>query len=377
MKLQKTPPETSLDRIRKALGPCFFIGFKGLELPQHVGTFIEKNRIGGVTLFANNYESPRQVAKLIHQLQSLNIEHPLVIAVDQEGGLVQRFKTGFTRIPAARSIGDFGSEQVAQDWAELIAYELKAVGVNLVFSPVADINTNPKNPVIGTRAYGETEEVVTSMVSAAVRGFLKADLPCVVKHFPGHGDTFLDSHFHLPKVDTPMQTLKERELKPFLKAFEAGCECVMSTHIIVESLDPTTPSTLSSTVITDLLRKELHFKGLIFSDDMEMKAIADHFGAVDAALMAIRAGVNILLYHTEAFAFPVYEALVERLEQPEHEPLLLHLENSAYQLKKFKQDHYPDLSSLRTQYSSDAVHSTFDDPSYQQLANALKSLELK
>lgn len=323
-------------QLRKELGQCFFIGFSGFDLPPSVETFIKENGIGGVTLFANNYDSPAQVAELVNHIQSLSPEIPLAIAVDYEGGRVQRFKKPFTKFPEARLVGDQDSPKLAFECAEVMARELKTVGVNIVFAPVADINTNPKNPVIGRRAFGETEERVTKMVSAYVRGFLTNGVQCVVKHFPGHGDTSQDSHFHLPKVTTPLETLLEREFKPFTKAFKSHCELVMTAHIIVEKIEPKLPATLSKKIIQDILRGQLRYKGLIITDDMEMKAIADHFGVADAPLQALEAGCDILLYHTEPVQTAAFEGLLSKLSSPEGAEARRHLEDAGKRLIEFK-----------------------------------------
>ena len=321
------------------LGQSFFIGFAGLELPASVEKFIRENNIGGVTLFANNYESPAQVAELVNQIQRCNPETPLFIGVDHEGGRVQRFRKGFTRFPEARLIGDQDSPKLAYECAQIMGTELKAVGVNLVFAPVVDINTNPKNPVIGRRSFGETEERVSKVSSGYVRGFLNAGVQPVLKHFPGHGDTSQDSHFHLPTVRTSLETLRDRELKPFLKGFKAHANFVMSAHIIVEAVEPKLPGTLSKKILQGLLREELRFKGIIISDDMEMKAIADHFGSVDAACMALEAGVNVLLYHTEPFQNEVWDPLLTKLTSPSGKQALVGLQDSAKRLAVAKRDY--------------------------------------
>lgn len=327
-------------QIRKLLGQCFFIGFEGLELPPTVENFITENSIGGVTLFANNYENPAQVAELVNHIQSLSPELPLVIAVDHEGGRVQRFKKPFTKFPEARTIAEQDSPKLAYECAEVMARELKTVGVNVVFAPVADINTNPNNPVIGRRSYGDTEEQVTKMVSAVVRGFLSSGLQCVVKHFPGHGDTHKDSHFHLPKVSTPLETIMAREVKPFLKAFKSRCELVMTAHIIVEAIDPKLPATLSKKVLQGILREQMRFKGLIFSDDMEMKAMTDHFGQIDAPLMALEAGCDVLLYHTEPMQVVAFDGLLSKLTTPESAEACRMLEAAAARVTEFKKKHF-------------------------------------
>ncbi|MBI2606606.1 MAG: beta-N-acetylhexosaminidase [Deltaproteobacteria bacterium] len=336
------------DEIRKLLGQCFFIGFEGPELAPEVTKFITDNAIGGVTLFANNYESPAQVAELANSIQAIRPKNPLfgldgvplVIAVDHEGGKVQRFRKPFTRFPEAHAIGDLDSPKLAFEIAEAQAKELRAVGINVVYAPVCDINTNPDNPVIGRRAFGETEERVTKMVSAVVRGFVTNGVQPVAKHFPGHGDTAKDSHFHLPRVKTTLETLRGRELRPFSKVFRSRCSMAMTAHIIVETIDPKLPATLSPKIIQGLLREELRFAGLILSDDMEMKAVADHWGEIDAALMALEAGVNVLLYHTMPFITRVFEPLLAKLTSPEGARALAMLEASANRVLDFKKANF-------------------------------------
>lgn len=303
-----------LSRARKELGQLFLIGFPGLELSDDTSAFISQAGIGGVILFAQNYDSPGQLAELINQVQECRADLPLWIGIDHEGGRIQRFKKGFTRIPDAASITATDSPRLAFEIAEMMAKELKSVGINLNFAPVADINTNPKNPVIGVRSFGADEETVSKMSSAFVRGHLIAGVQACVKHFPGHGDTQQDSHFTLPKVSTPLETLKEREFRPFVKAFKGRCNFVMTAHIVNPTIDPKFPATLSSIFLRDILRKEIRYQKIVVSDDMEMKAITDHFGAEDAPRMAIEAGCDMLLYRTEAGGRHAYASLLKALE---------------------------------------------------------------
>ncbi|MBC7691371.1 MAG: beta-N-acetylhexosaminidase [Methylotenera sp.] len=319
---------SKIDDAKKQLGELFIMGFNGLELSDETSAFISQAQIGGVILFSHNYESPGQIAELTNQIQDCRHDLPLWISVDHEGGRVQRFKKPFTKIPEGQVIGANGSAKLAFDVSEMIAMELKAVGVNLNFSPVADIATNPKNPVIGARAFGAEEELVTKMVTAFVRGhLLQGVLPCV-KHFPGHGDTSTDSHFALPKVDDSLEVLREREFKPFLKAFKSGCPMVMTAHILNPKLDAEKPATLSSKTLQDILRKELRFTKLIISDDMEMKAITDHFGKDLAPRMALQAGCDLLIYRSEAATRAAYVSLTRDLENGDLDPNLI-LESAA------------------------------------------------
>lgn len=202
---------SNLEKAKNALGQLLITGFKGLELSDETSSFISQANIGGVILFAHNFESPAQVAELSNQIQEGRKDGlPLFISVDHEGAKVQRFKKGFTKIPEAGLIGAANSPKLTFEIAEMMARELKAVGMNVNFNPVADINTNPKNPVIGSRSFGEDEDVVSKMATAMVRGHLTQGILPVIKHFPGHGDTSTDSHFALPKVETTLETLRDR-----------------------------------------------------------------------------------------------------------------------------------------------------------------------
>lgn len=311
---------SNIDAARKALGQLFIIGFSGLELAEDTSAFLSQAGIGGVILFSPNYENPGQLAELVNQVQECRVGTPLWISVDHEGAKVQRFRKGFTRIPDAATLGACNSPKLTYELSEMIAQELKAVGVNINFFPVADIATNPKNPVIGARSFGDNEELVTKMVTAMVRGHLTAGVQPCVKHFPGHGDTSTDSHFALPRVDTPLEILREREFRPFVRAFRSHCALVMTAHILNPSLDPRLPATLSPTIIRDLLRKELRYNRLVVTDDMEMKAITDHFGAEDAPRMAIEAGCDLLVYRSEAAGRHAYASVLKALDEGKLNP---------------------------------------------------------
>ncbi len=312
---------SKIDQAKERLGELFILGFAGTELADDTSAFLSQARIGGVVLFAANYESPAQVTTLINQVQECRAgDLPLWITVDHEGGKVQRFKEGFTRLPEADLIAKKDSPKLLFELSEMIAAELKAVGINVNFAPVADINSNPKNPVIGTRAYGEDEDTVSKMVSAFVRGHLHQGVQPCVKHFPGHGDTTIDSHFALPKVEDTLAALHDREFRPFVKAFKSGCRWVMTAHLMNPNLDPKYPATLSKRVLTEILRDEMRYTGLIVSDDLEMKAIADHFGPEEAPRMAIEAGCDLLIYRSEGAARHAYASLLKALEEGRLDP---------------------------------------------------------
>lgn len=352
---------------KEVAGELLISGMAGLEVSDETAAFLTQSKIGGVLLFAHNYENPAQLAELSNQIQEARGQLPLWVSVDHEGGKVQRFKKGFTRIPDAASIGLTDSPQIAFGIAELMARELRAVGVNLNFCPVADIATNPKNPVIGNRAYGSDPETVAKMVSAVVRGHLVRGVQPCMKHFPGHGDTSVDSHFALPKLETPLEVLRAREFMPFLKGVRSKCSMIMSAHILNSHLDPKWPATLSPRVLREILRDELEFSGVIVSDDMEMKAVADHFGANEAPIQALKAGCDLLIYRTEAACRIAYEAIIRAIETKDIDAELV-LE-SAQRIRALKKKAFPKYQPAVIAQ----VGSHLNLPEFQQLIEKVES----
>ena len=296
------------------IGQILLTGLEGTELSEESSAFLSQARVGGVLLFTKNYTDPEQLQNLINEIQKCRPETPFWIAADQEGGRVQRFKAPFSIVPPALTLAKKDSPKLVYSVSEVIAKELKAVGVNLNFAPVADIWTNPENKVIGDRAFGTDETSVTKFVTPFLRGHLLHRVQACVKHFPGHGDTTEDSHFHLPKIARSAADLRDRELRPFLKAFRSHCGMVMTAHIINSHMDPDYPATLSSKTLFEFLRKELRYSRVIVSDDLEMQAITDHFGIEDAPVLALNASCDLLIYRTEKAARIAYEALVRAIE---------------------------------------------------------------
>ena len=292
----------------KELGQLIMTGISGTSLTEEESFFIENENIGGVILFSENYESPAQLAELINSIQALRFKYPLFIAVDHEGGRVVRFKKGFTPIPAMQELTKKNSPKFLFEVAEIVAKELSACGVNVNLAPVCDILTNTKNQVIGDRAFGTSEKEVSLYISSVIRGLQTNKVLACAKHFPGHGDTSKDSHFDLPKVDKTIDELRENEIRPFMKAAKSKVEFIMMAHLLIPSIDENLPTTLSPNAYK-LLRDELKFSRVIISDDMEMKAITDNFGLEDAALMAIKAGADIIEYRSFECAKRAYESL--------------------------------------------------------------------
>jgi beta-N-acetylhexosaminidase len=305
------------------LAQMFFVGVPGTELAKPTEEFLTEYQPGGVIYFQHNYETPALLAEMSEVIQDTRDKTanlPLFLGVDHEGGRVQRFKKPFTHFPEPASLGEIGSPKLAFLVAEVMAKELRAVGVNLDFHPLCDIHTRANNPVIGRRAFGNDDETVSKMASAMVRGFIANRVIACAKHFPGHGDTTVDSHVELPKIDASWEKLKSRELKPFVRVIRSRVDMIMTAHILNAALDPLYPATLSYSTITNGLRKDLRYQKLIITDDMTMDAVDKNFGE-DRIVLAINAGCDLLLYKNEergrAAMDTAFKFLAEGRIQPE------------------------------------------------------------
>lgn len=289
--------KVSLREIRRHVGQLAIIGFKGHAVPDGVRSLAREFDLGGVIFFARNVENPEQVADLSRESQELAAEIPLWVSVDQEGGRVARLKRPFTEWPPMITLGRAGAdnEQLAARFATALATELRAVGISMDYTPVLDIHTNPKNPVIGDRALADRAEDVARLGTVIIRTLQSAGIAACGKHFPGHGDTSTDSHFEMPLLDHPPDRLEAVELVPFKAAIAADVASIMTAHILIPSLDEELPGTLSPRIVDGLLKKKLGFNGLVLSDDLEMKAITGKYGHSEATVQAIAAGCDAVL----------------------------------------------------------------------------------
>jgi beta-N-acetylhexosaminidase len=297
-------------------------GFDGQEANDHAKRLIRDFRVQSLILFKRNVDSPAQVADLVRELQALALDagyaRPLLVAVDQEGGRVQRLRAPWTVWPPIRRLGELGSEDLARRMAGAISAELRACGIGLDFAPVMDVDTNPKNPVIGDRSFGRDPEQVGRLGVAFIEAMQAAGVAACAKHFPGHGDTEKDSHLDLPVVEHPRSRLEEVELAPFRKAIAAGVATIMTAHIVVRELDDKVPATLSARVVTTLLREELGYQGVIVADDLEMKAVSANWPPSVSSVLAAKAGCDLLpVCEHEDAQVAVIEALVRAEETGE------------------------------------------------------------
>jgi beta-N-acetylhexosaminidase len=278
--------------LRRQVGQLLIAGFDGHEIPVELKALAREFGLGGVILFARNIVEPEQVAELSAEASSLTPGLPVWVSVDQEGGRVARLKRPFTEWPPMATLGRSGDTGLAARFARALAAELKAVGITLDYAPVLDIHTNPRNPIIGDRALAERADDVARLGTVIVRELQAAGIAACGKHFPGHGDTSADSHHELPLVEHPLERLRQVELVPFRAAIEAGVATMMTAHVFLPALDEKRPATLSRRIVTELLREAMRYDGVIFSDDLEMKAIASAYAIPQAAVLAIEAGCD-------------------------------------------------------------------------------------
>ena len=331
--------------VRK-VGQRFMAGFHGHTASPEVRMLIRDFGVGHMVLFARNVDAPEQVAELVRELQSIARDaghaEPLMIAVDQEGGRVARMRAPWTVWPPQRTVGRAGSEDLARRRGAALAAELSACGIRLDFAPVVDLDTNPSSPVIGDRSFGDDPDTVGRLGAALIRGLQENGVAACAKHFLGQGDTDLDPHLDLPAVHHPRSLLEEREMRPFRAAVEAGVAGVMTAHVVLTDLDDSLPATLSPRIVKDMVRGKLGFTGVVFSDDMEMHAVAKRWKPSESAVLAALAGCDVIEYcadhdqqvdaleglirgvESERIAWTDLDAVVERVRALKRQYLIPH-----------------------------------------------------
>ena len=280
-------------------GQLIHVAIPAKTLDKTAQTEIENIRPGGVILFGKNIGSQSEIQKLtddIHQFAAVNKIPELIISADQEGGRVIRATEGVTMFPGAMALGQTRNSDYALFTGFQTSVELKNLGINMFFAPVLDINNNPQNPVINTRSIGPDRDVVTRLGTMFEKGARAGGSIPVIKHFPGHGDTSVDSHIGLPVIQKTLEELETFELIPFRSAINNGADAVMTAHILYPKIDGDMPATLSRKILTGYLREKLNYQGVIFTDAMEMEAISKHYKHVTPSVRALQAGADILLF---------------------------------------------------------------------------------
>lgn len=364
------------------IGQVLAIGFHQLHPSPEIIELIQKYRVGNIILFQRNIQNIQQVQELTNRLQTIAREaghrQPLLVMIDQENGMVRRFGQNTTIFPGNMALGAIGSAQIAYDVALAAGRELQALGINMNLAPVMDVNNNPANPVIGVRSFGEDAHLVARLGTAMVQGYRAAGILTCLKHFPGHGDTAVDSHLALPIIPYAMGRLEAIELVPFKRAIEAGADSVMIAHMYLPALmqNEMGPATLSHAVITELLREKLGFKGLIISDCMEMQAVSDTVGTERGIVGALKAGTDLVLVsHTYARQRGSIEAIQAALQDGSlSEERLQQAAEHVMQLKArtLSWDNLPDVTSLTV--IGNEAHQQLRDHAYELSTTVVKDV---
>ena len=310
--------------LEEQIGQVLMVGFWGITPSQDIIDLISRYHIGNIILFSRNIGSTRQVLELTQGLQRVAKEaghhYPLLIAIDQENGIVQRLGEAATLFPGNMALGAIGSDEIAYEVARATGQELLALGINMNLAPVVDVNNNAANPVIGVRSFGEDPRLVARLGAAMVKGYREAGIISCLKHFPGHGDTASDSHLALPTLPHALERLEALELVPFRRGIEAGADSVMIAHVSFPALtrQEELPATLSPAIVKGLLREQMGFHGVMISDCLEMQAISETFGVQRGAVMALQAGIDLVLvshlYERQRGSFETIRAAVETNE---------------------------------------------------------------
>lgn len=279
------------------IGQLVIVGLDGTTVKKQTKEMIEKYHVSGFILYKDNITSAAQTLKLLNQLKTLNESNasPLWLSVDQEGGIVNRMTKEFTKLPPAADVGKANNTSYTNEIGQAIGEQLSAFGFNMDYAPVLDINSNSKNPVIGNRSYGEDVDTVITHGIETMKAIQSKHVAAVVKHFPGHGDTSVDSHLDLPVVNKNLEELKAFELLPFVEAIHQDVDAIMIAHLLIPKIDNKYPASLSKPLITNLLREDLGYEGVVITDDMTMGGITDHYKVGEAAVTSKLAGTDIIL----------------------------------------------------------------------------------
>ncbi|NMA86981.1 MAG: beta-N-acetylhexosaminidase [Tissierellia bacterium] len=302
--------------LEEKIGQLFIFGLNGDKIDQNAIDLIEKHHIGGFVFFRENIKNPEQTVEFLNKLKEINKNKPipLFLSIDEEGGRVSRLPSEFPKMPGAKVLGDINNQDLSFQYGKILAMRIKSLGFNMDFAPVMDINSNPENPVIGDRAFGNTIDIVVNNSLETMKGINSENIISVIKHFPGHGDTNMDSHIDIPIIDKDLKEINDLELIPFKEAIENGVDSIMIGHILFPALD-NKPATLSTKIINDLLRKELDFNGVVISDDLNMGAIVRNYTMEEAVIEFLNAGGDIaLICHGGEEEYKIFDIIKREVE---------------------------------------------------------------
>lgn len=320
------------------IGQMVIVGLDGTSMKQRDKEMIETYRVGGFILYKDNMRDADQILSLLNQLKEENQENqiPLWLSLDQEGGKVNRMPAEFTKFPPAAEVGKVDNIDYTKQIGEAIGEAVSALGFNMDFAPVLDINSNPKNPIIGNRSYGIDAESVITHGLETMKALQSNQVAAVVKHFPGHGDTSVDSHLDLPVVNKSLAELKAFELLPFVEAIKQNTDAIMIAHLLIPKIDKTYPASLSKILISNLLREDLGYDGVVITDDMTMGGITDHFKVGEAAVTSVQAGSDLILIGHE---YDKQVSVIKALKKAAREGVISSemLDKSVYRILQLKE----------------------------------------
>lgn len=363
--VQKRVDSMSLD---EKIGQLVIVGMDGYTINNNITNLIKQHKVSGVILFRKNVENSNQLLSLINSIKTNNSlnKDPLFVSVDEEGGRVSRMPYEIKKLPSNQIIGNKNNPDLSYNIGKIIGKELKTYGFNMDFAPVLDINSNPNNPIIGDRSFGNNTKIVSKLGIKTMKGMTYNNVIPVVKHFPGHGDTSVDSHVGLPVVSKNLKSLNSFELLPFKEAIQNNVDAIMVAHILLNKIDPTYPASMSKFVITDILRKKLKFNGVVITDDMTMAAIIKYNDIGAAAIRSFNAGSDIILvcheYNNELKVINSLKTAVQTKKISEKK-----LNESVYRILKLKEkyklnnDTQSDINSNQINEINDKVESLINN----------------
>lgn len=326
--------------LEEKIGQMILAGVQGTTLDDQAKQMIADQKVGGIIFYANNVTTLEGTAKFVQSIKETNQSNPVPIfmSVDQEGGKVSRMPENVESIPSNQKVGKTKDSALAETMGELLARQVQLAGFNVDFAPVLDVNSNPKNPVIGDRSFGSSADLVSRMGIAEMKGLRNEGIIPVVKHFPGHGDTSVDSHLDLPVVNKTEKQLAELEWIPFQAAVKEQVEAVMVAHILFPKLDPDHPASLSDVIIGEHLRGKFKYNGVVITDDLSMGAIAKNFKLNEAALATVKAGSDILLVaHSYESAKTIFDTLMNAVKSGDISES--RIDESVYRILALKQQY--------------------------------------
>ena len=360
--------------LKEKLGQLIIAGFDGYEYDEHLRTLIEDYKVGNIILFTRNIKDIHQLSALNRKIYNeilKNTGNSPLISIDQEGGMVTRIMDGATFCPGNMTLTATNNSDNAYIIGKIMGDELTHLGINMNLAPSLDVNNNPDNPVIGVRSYSDNPKVVSEYGNKFIKGLQEKGVIATAKHFPGHGDTNVDSHLGLPMINHTLEELEKVELVPFRSAIENGVDAIMSAHIVFSEIDKSgLPGTLSKTILTDLLRNKLNFKGLIVSDCMQMKAIDDQYTTERGTVMGIKAGLDIAcISHSLDKQVGALKALEEAVETGEIDISII--DEKVKRILHYKELTRKKLESDFLSFSDDEIVNYFKNLNNQEIASKI------